>query len=124
MPGRTLETILERYPTEVQTLARAARTLILGVLPDVEETVDGSAPVIGYGYGTGNKGVVCTLLLSKTGVKIGVAHGAALPDPDHLLVGSGKVHRYVEVRAASELRRPALTKLLKASHEAARARLK
>jgi len=124
MPTVTLKTMLGRYPEEVQDLALAARALIQKVLPEVEETVDASAPVVGYGYGTGYKGSVCTLLLSKTGVKLGVAHGAALADPDHLLTGTGKVHRFVPLRTAGDLRNASLSRLLKAADQAARARLK
>jgi hypothetical protein len=121
--SRTLEAVLGQYPIEVQSLARAARARILKVLPDLEETIDATAPVIGYGYGTGYKGAVCTLLLSKTGVKIGMAYGAALPDPDHLLAGTGKVHRFVQVRTAGDLRTAGLARLLTAANEAARQRL-
>jgi hypothetical protein len=85
-----VEAALGRYPTEVQDLARAARTLILEVLPGVEETVDASAPVIGYGYGTGYKGAVCTLLLSRSGVKIGVPYGATLADSGPSAHGHGQ----------------------------------
>ncbi len=80
--------------------------------------------MVGYGYGTGYKGAVCTLLLSKAGVKIGVAYGASLPDPQHLLTGSGKVHRFVEIKEDRDLQSAALSKLLKAARDAARARLK
>src|SRR5262245_33163491 len=108
MPSRSLETILARYPGEVRSVVLSARALILKALPDVQETVDASAPVIGFGYGTGTKGTVCTLILSKTGVKLGLAYGATLPDPDHLTAGSGRVHRFVQVRVSSDLRQPSL----------------
>ena len=123
MPSRTLESLIEPYPADVQQLARAARALILKVLPDTEETVDGTAAVVGYGYGTGYKGAVCTLLLSKGGVKIGVVYGAALPDPGHLLSGSGKVHRFVQLQSPTDLRSASLLTLLKAARTAARVRL-
>ena len=124
MTARTLDALLERYPTQVQELARAARSMILETLPDVEEEVDGSAPVIGYGYGTGYQGAVCTLLLSKTGIKLGLSHGASLPDPDRLLGGSGKVHKFVPVSNSRDLRKAGLRKLLKAADAAARERLR
>ena len=122
MAIRTLDDVLTRYPASVQGLARSARTLLLEALPGAQETIDGSAPVIGYGYGPGYKGLICSLLLSKSGVKLGLAHGAALPDPDHLLEGSGKVHRFVQLRAAGDLRQASLRQLLKAATAAARAR--
>lgn len=115
MPAMTLERLLGRYPADVQALAVRARELILHTLREVEESLDGSAGVIGYGYGPGYKGLVCTLILSKTGVKLGLAHGARLPDPDRLLEGSGKTHRYVPLRAPSDIRKPGVTRLLKAA---------
>lgn len=123
MSSQTLDNLLELYPADVQSLARVARTFVLKVIPDAQETIDGSAPVIGYGYGTGYKGLICSLLLSKAGIKLGLAYGVHLPDPDHLLKGAGKVHRFVQIHAAGDLRKAGLRQLLKASRDAARTRL-
>jgi hypothetical protein len=123
MPNKSLDALFEGYPDEVGGLARSARAFIYETVPDVQETVDASAPVVSYGYGTGYKGMICTLILSKTGVKLGVVYGATLPDPKHLLEGPGKVHRYVSLRTAADLRRPGLGALLRSSRQAARARL-
>lgn len=120
---RTLDGILTRYPVSIQNLVRSARTLLLEALPDAQETIDGTAPVIGYGYGPGYKGLICSLLLSQSGVKLGLAHSAALPDPEHLLEGSGKVHRFVRLRTAGDLRRASLRQLLTEAAAAARARI-
>jgi len=116
--SQTVEKLLEAYPAEVQTLASAARKALRKWLPRVEETADSSAPVIGYGYGPGYRGMVCTLILSKSGVKLGLARGSELADPRGLLEGSGKVHRYIQLRAASDLRKPGVSQLVKAAHVA------
>ena len=63
MRMRTLEELLESYPSDVQEVASGARRLIQHLLPKVEESVDASAPVIGYGYGPGYRGMVCTLIV-------------------------------------------------------------
>lgn len=91
----TFEQRLASFPSEVQALAVEARQLIRRVLPEVEERVDSSAPVVGYGYGPGYRGTVCTLILSRSGVKLGLVRGNEIDDPRGLLEGSGKVHRYV-----------------------------
>ena len=78
---RTVETLVQSYPLGVQTLAHGARGLIRRLLPAIEESVDSSAPVIAYGYGSGYRGMVCTLILSKSGVKLGLVRGADLDDP-------------------------------------------
>ena len=123
MKRRTIEEFLGSYPSDVRALALEARRLIRQILTDVEESVDASAPVIGYGYGAGYRGLVCTLILSKSGVKLGLARGSELADPHGLLAGSGKFHRYVQLRAATDLRKAGVRQLIKASHVAARKRI-
>ena len=123
-PARTTETLLQAYPPDVQALALAARQLITRLLPDVNEQADTSAPLIGYSYAPGYRGAVCTLILSKSGVKLGLVGGAALDDPRGLLEGSGKVHRYIQLRTAADLRRPGTTPLIKAASAACKQRCK
>jgi hypothetical protein len=121
MPS-AVEALLESYPPAVRTLARAARKFVRDTVPGLDETVDNKARLLGYGYGTGYRGMVCTLILSKAGVKLGLFRGAELPDPRGLLEGSGKVHRHVPLVDAADLRRPGLKPLLTAAARAARAR--
>jgi hypothetical protein len=111
-------------PAQVQELALSARQLVLTALPDAVELPDPKAHLVGYGYGTGYKDVVATLILSKTGVKIGLAHGASLPDPAALLRGAGKVHRHIDVRTQEQLRRAEVKQLLDAALSAWRRRTK
>jgi hypothetical protein len=117
-PSRTVEKLLEPYPSDVQALAVGARQLIRQLLPEVEECADPSAPVVGYNYGPGYSGMVCTLILSKSGVKLGLVRGAELADPRGLLAGSGKVHKYVQLRAPADLRKAGLSQLIKAAYTA------
>src|SRR5215471_3372858 len=101
--AKDIKSFLAPYPPEVSDLALAARDFLAKALPGAEETLDESAKLLGYGYGPGYKGVVCTLLLSKTGVKLGIARGSELPDPKALMQGSGKVHRHVQLRSTADL---------------------
>ncbi len=119
-PSRTFEQVLVPFPPDVQLLATQTRSSLRDLLPDVIETVDGSGPYIGFGYTTGYKGQVCTIIISKGGVKLGLAGGATLADPDGLLEGSGKVHRYVQLKSVDDLRRPAVTALVRAAASRAR----
>jgi hypothetical protein len=109
------ESLLALYPPEIRVLVQSARDFVAEVLPGAEETLDVPARLLGYGYGPGYKGVVCTLLLSKTGVKLGIVRGAELPDPKGLLSGSGKVHRHVQLHTQADLKQPGLKPLLKAA---------
>ena len=58
------------------------------------------------------------LILSKSEVKLGLVRGSELADPHGLLEGSGKVHRYIQLRTASDLDRAAVKQLVKAAHTA------
>ena len=116
------DALLAAYPDSVRQLANAARSALVKALPGATETVDKSSKLLGYSYGPGYKGLVCTLLLSKTGVKLGIFRGAELPDPEGLLRGAGKVHRHVQLRAPADLESPELKRLLAAALAAFRAR--
>ncbi len=113
--ARTLKEMLAPYPRDVQSLARAARALMMEVLPKVKETVDSTGPYITYAYEPGYKGVVSYITVSKQGVKLGVARGASLPDPKKLLQGSGKANRHVVIKTTDDLETPGLRQLVRAA---------
>ena len=118
-----VQRLLDALPSSTRALALAVRKLVLATLPgDVIELADAKARVIGYGYGTGYRDMVATLILSKAGVKLGLAHGASLPDPSGLLEGSGKVHRYVAFTDLAHVGRPAVKTLLRSGLAAWRKR--
>lgn len=74
--------------------------------------VDAQDKVLGYGFGPGDADLICTIILSNRGVKLGIVGGATLPDPDGLLEGSGKRHRYVACTKPSDITRPGVSTLL------------
>ena len=88
------------------------RQFLLKDLKGITEQPDAKANVIGYSYGAGYKDLICTIIFSKKGIKLGFYKGAELPDPKKLLTGSGKVHRYVEINSEDDIRNPALLELL------------
>jgi Domain of unknown function (DU1801) len=108
----TVEDILSRFDEKTATLALKLRNYLFKQLNGIMEIPDNSANIIGYGYGTGYKDLICTILLSKQGVKLGLNRGSELPDPNKLLAGTGKVHRYVEIKTENDINNPALKKLL------------
>jgi hypothetical protein len=108
-----IDVLIDRYTPEIQKLIHSARSSLQAAFPGCAETADLKARLLGYRYGPGYKGTVATLILSKTGVKIGIPYGASLKDPTRLLAGEGKVHRHVAVAEPADLRAPALKALLK-----------
>lgn len=100
-PGSSI--ILGAFPVPVRELAGEVSAYLHNRLPGIEEQPDFPAKMIAFGYGPGYKDMICTLLLSQKGIKIGFYKGASLPDPSGLLTGTGKVHRYVEIRSGKDL---------------------
>jgi Domain of unknown function (DU1801) len=117
-----VNTLIGQYDPELQKLINAARNALALAFPRATETPDTKARVIGYCYRPGYKGTVATLILSKTGVKIGIPYGAHLPDPSSLLAGEGKVHRHIAVTELAQLKAPAVKALLKETLSAWQAR--
>jgi len=114
--------LLQKYPEAVQLLGHATAAMLTKSLPDICETADTAAGMLAYGYGPGYKDTICTIILSKKGIKLGFYKGAALADPAHILTGTGKVHRYVEINNGSILHSEAMQDLLQNALNAYRQR--
>ena len=110
-----IERFLSKYPDGAREAALALRELVRATLPDASEAIDAPARMIAYSVGPGYAGLVCTIIPSKTGVKLGIARGAALPDPRGLLTGAGKVHKHVAMKTAADVARPGVVPLLRAA---------
>ena len=113
---------LASYPAAVADIALSLRSIISTAIPEAEETVDRSGRVIGYTVGAGYAGLVCTIIPSKNGVKLGLVSGADLADPHHMMEGSGKRHRYVQFNTKSDLERPGVSELIVSAKTAAASR--
>lgn len=120
----TAEGILSKYDEDVSTLGFQLRKFLLKELKQITEYPDGPANIIGYGFGPGYKALVCTIIPSKKGIKLGFYKGSELPDPKKLLAGSGKVHRYVEIKSERDIQNPAIKKLLDEGLKAYNVRVK
>jgi hypothetical protein len=110
--------ILEKYNPEESGLGMELREYLFASLKDIQETPDVSANIIGYGYGPGYKDMICTIIPSKKGIKLGFNRGSELPDPQKLLTGSGKVHKYVEIKSSADINSEALSQLLEEAMKA------
>jgi hypothetical protein len=118
--ARSFDEVSKSYSSDVQAIAARARTLITGLMPTAEETVDPTADIVSYGFGSGYRGMICTIIFSKGGVKLGLVGGAKLPDPERLLQGRGKTHKYVDLRTVADVSRPGVERLIKSALDASR----
>jgi hypothetical protein len=94
------------------------RKLMFKCLPAVTEQVDLPARMIAYCYGQKYAGLVCTIIPSQNGLKLGFNRGVDLPDHEGLLKGTGKISRYVEIKYREQVDHPAIKALVKAARTA------
>ena len=107
--------LLALYAPDIRSLAFETRAFLLEAIPGAMEVVDTKSKVIGYGFGTGYKDMVCSMMPTKAGITLGIAWATELPDPQKLLQGTGKVHKHVKLKTKSDLKTPALKALLEAA---------
>ena len=124
MAKPSIDGFLAGYAAPVQQIARRARASLLKTVPGCSEDLDAGAKVIGYGYGPGYSDTVCVLMLSKSGVKLGLPEGASFPDPEHLLEGAGRRHRYVPLTTPKVIQSPGVRALIANALDACRVRRK
>lgn len=103
---------LSLYPEEVCKNALALREVLFENLPDIIEQIDLSAKMIAYGYGQKYSELVCVIIPSKKGLKLGFNRGIDLPDPEHILEGTGKISRYVILKSEAQITSQAVKQLL------------
>jgi hypothetical protein len=114
----SVQSMLEAWPDDVRDRVVAVDKVLMARVPGLKRQADPADRLIGYMLGTGYKGTLFTIPVSKSGVKVGFSHGATLPDPSGLLGGRGKVHRTFTVRAPEDVDQPAFLALVDAAYAA------
>ncbi|NML38157.1 hypothetical protein HHL17_13205 [Chitinophaga sp. G-6-1-13] len=102
---------LDAYPATVATRVKGLRDM----LPGIMEQLDVPAKMIAYSYGHKYTEMICTIIPSQKGVKLGFYKGNELPDPAGILKGTGKISRYVEIPDEGAIHSAALKKLVDAA---------
>ncbi len=92
---KKVDEFLAQYDEQVFSNAMKLRKVLFENLPDITEQIDASARLIAYCYGQKYAELICVIIPSKRGLKLGFNRGVDLPDPDNLLKGTGKISRYV-----------------------------
>jgi hypothetical protein len=94
------------------------RNMIFSVVPEATEMIQWK----GISYfdarrGGTVSGGICQIHIIESRVRLGFIHGAYLPDPAHLLTGSRKVKRYLEIADYESAPWDDIQLLIKASSE-------
>jgi hypothetical protein len=106
-----IDAFIDGQAPSVQPVVVRLRELVRATLPDLDEYVDGYGG-IRYGRGRGMRDWVFYVPGHKAHANLGFARGSSLPDPDHLIEGTGKNLRHVKLRSVAEVERPGMRRLL------------
>jgi hypothetical protein len=115
--SNAIEKFLGNYDDTIRKRTDRLRNFILKQIPGIQEELDLSARIIGYGFGKKYSDSICTIIPSKKGLKLGFYKGTELFDPQKLLEGTGKVHKYVVIED-ERIKDPALKELLQNAYAA------
>lgn len=105
VPVKLLE-LLSTRDAAVTRLALSVREIVVDEAPGAVETVLDVKYAISIGYSfTGKvlKDGFCHIVVYKSHVNLGFNFGSALPDPHHVLEGTGKQVRHVRLTAPADL---------------------
>jgi hypothetical protein len=112
---------LKPYDPAVRDLAVKLRQLVLEELAPCHENIYDaySAVAIGYGPTDRLRDGICHIAVYSVHVNLGFNFGAALADPEKILLGSGKLIRHLKIADIADLSAPALRLYLREARRVA-----
>jgi hypothetical protein len=124
-PGKQLAGLIARFDPAIATLVRAARAAVRQRLPTATELVYDNYNALAIGFGATERAsdAILSLAVYPKGVNLYFIYGATLPDPEHLLEGSGNQGRFIRLEDAAALEVPAAAALVTAAIQQAGPRL-
>ena len=116
-PDPRLLTFLSAYDRGIQELALGLREIVLQEAPNAIEAVYDAynAVAIGFSYTGRLKDSFCHIATYSAHVNLGLNRGASLPDPQHVLQGTGNAVRHIPIARPSDLQAPYLRSYLQAA---------
>jgi hypothetical protein len=109
-----VDRLLSEHTPELQAIERALRTTIRTAFPVAIEQVDFANKLIAFGRSMKIRGLLFAIIAHKSHVNLQLADGAALPDPQGLIEGTGKRIRHVKIRSVEAASSPAVVAIVEA----------
>jgi hypothetical protein len=119
---RQLTAFIRKFSPIDQRLIRAVRIALRKRFPTANELVYDNYNffVIGYSSTERPSDAIVSMAARANGVGLCFIHGATLPDPDKVLLGSGNQTRFIRLDSPRVLERPAVRALVAAAIAQAR----
>jgi hypothetical protein len=119
-PEEQLRSFIEKFAPPHQAIIRAARKKLRKRFPTATELAYDNYNFFVIGFGPNKRPSNCIVTIAAAnGVGLCFVRGASLPDPEKVLLGSGKQTRFVRLPSANVLGRPAVQTLLSVAAERA-----
>src|ERR1043165_7153073 len=114
---KQLNAFIAKFDAANAKLIRSSRAALRKRLPTANELVYDNYNFLAIGFCSTERASDCIVSLAAgaNGVSLSFYHGATLPDPDGILLGSGNQNRFVRLESAATLWRPAVEALLRAA---------
>ena len=102
---KRLKTFIDKFEPKHQSLIREVRKALRKLLPTAHELVYDNYNffVIGYAPTERPTDSILSIAAAANGVGLCFIHGASLPDPHKMLLGSGKQTRFIRIESAKVL---------------------
>ena len=124
-PEAQLRSFIDKFAPADQSLIRAVRAAVRKRMPNANELVwdNYNFFVIGYSPTERPSDSILSIAARANAVALYFLHGASLPDPKHLLLGSGKQVRSIRLESAEKLSHPDVEALIAAAIDQAKVRM-
>ena len=114
--GGRFEHVLDIATFELKPICIALRKLIRTLDPRFCELAWPKLKIASYGVGPKKLTQhYAYIAVHGSHINLGFYHGASLPDPDHLLEGTGKALRHLKIREMGTVKNKAIKSLLSAA---------
>ena len=112
-----LDRFIDKFEPKHRTLIRAVRKALRKRLASAYELVYDNYNffVIGYAPTERPSDAIVSIAAGASGVGLCFIHGARLPDPKKILLGSGKQTRFIRLESADVLAKPEVEALIAAA---------
>jgi hypothetical protein len=116
-PARQLAGFIAKFDPAVGKVIRGARRALRRRVPTAIEIVYDNYNFFVIGYSTTERPSDCmfSIAAAANGLGLSFYYGSTLPDPDGLLLGSGKQNRFIRLPSTSVLESAPVERLLSAA---------
>jgi hypothetical protein len=120
-PAEQLEGFIAKFEPGVAQHIHDCRAEVRKLLPTALELVYDNYNFLAIGYSATERASDCivSLAAAANGVGLSFYHGSSLPDPERILLGSGKQNRFIRLPSLDPFQSPAVLALIQAAVEQA-----